>query len=984
MADSIGDSASAKPTARRSAPLKPVSLSRRIPLLFPLAAFGLYTLRLDAQSLWYDEAVSAWLASMSLPDLVRWTAHDIQPPLYYVLLHAWMRGVGTSEWALRFFSAWWGVLVVALGAALARRLTRSRVAATLAAVLFTLAPWNVYYSQEARMYTVFVALALALAWVDISTREEGGWRWWSLWGVLGLALLYTHYFGLFLLIAFSLWTGYTRLRHGNLAGPTHRIPASLWRTFRAAVRPLLLPWGIILGGYLPWLPFLITRFREDASYWGGTLKVGEALRHWWVHMTLGAPETFLEVEAVRWLPLFIAVTVAEVLGVSGGRRVPGERSAGEGQEMNLRITLGWLLTWFLLPPMGILLLAYRSPKFNPRYLMLVYPAWILLLVLPLARGRVPHGRGRVTRLVLRSPAFLPLLLIPLFIRADLAWFTDPAFTKPDFRGAIAYIRAHRAADEPVLLISGHMRPVFDYYAPDIPRYPLPDIEVLDVTQVLGFDVASEINRAIAGASGVWLLLWQDEVVDPMGVVPYLLSYAGEEDRSIPNAFWHVRVRHFVLPPDARVPEVPPVARSSRANWANVVELLGYTQHTDRVALFFRPLQGINEDLHLHMEVWDDAGFLWGQADARPGPYVYPTTRWQPGNVVLGLHPIPLINGTPAGTYTLRVRLYSERQPNGLDVLDAAGNPTGKDVLLPDIAVLRPRPLPPSEVEEQEFPPLPPARGATDVVTYSLTAVAADWPTLDAVRVWPPPPWEPGQRVYAQLRWRFARAPRDREVFTLALMAEGIRHRLVIAQFGAGEVEAGAWPRGARLFAQVRFRVPRDVTPGTWTLAVEVRARDTDVQAVQEIARVNIQPSQRVFDVPRVTYPTGVVFGDVMRLVGVDMDPQAFRPGATVPITLTWQSVQEVDISYTAFVHLLGPDGRLLAQEDHIPCRGACPTDGWLAGEVLRDRYDLELPRDLPKEGLVLEIGVYDAARPGFPRLKITETGEDAFLMPVPP
>ena len=941
------------------------------PLLLLLLAFALYTFRLDAQSLWYDEAVSARLASMPLPDLIRWTANDIQPPLYYILLHGWTRAAGTSEWALRFFSAWWGVLVVALGYTLARRLTRSRGAATLTALLFTLTPWNVYYSQEARMYTLLLALSMALALVLTVGNRTRGWR--VAFGVLALALLYTHYFALFLLIAFSVAVGMGWVGRGGATPKRHRGPTGVGQRLLVSMRPLVLPWGIIGVGYLPWLPFLLTRFREDASYWGGTLKVHEALRHWWVHMTLGAPETFLEKAAIRWLPLFVGVTVVVV-----GWGVVTVLRRHEGQhDREVGARLAWLLTWFLLPPALILFLAYRSPKFNPRYLMLAYPAWLLLLTLPLARRHASPW----TRLLAGS---LPLLVLPLFARADLAWFTDPAFTKPDFRGAIAYIRAHRTPNEPVFLISGHMSPVFDYYAPDIPRLRLPDIDVLDVNRVLGFEVAKDINRAIAGADGVWLLLWQDEVVDPMGVVPYLLSLVGEEDPRVPNAFWHVRVRHYRLPPGARVPESPPVEHPVRVNWENMVELLGYAQHGDRVALFFRPLQKINEDLRLHLEVWDEDGFFWGQADARPGPYMYPTTRWQVDKVILGLHPLPLVDGAPAGTYTLRVRLYSDAQPNGLDMLDAAGNPAGKDALLPGLIVNAPRPLTAVEGQEPGFPPLPPTSAAANILTYTLSYAMTELPTLDAVRLWPTPPWEPGQRVYAQLRWRLSRAPREDDVFSLVLLNRQEHYPLVEKSLSAREGQDRAWPSGAWLFSQVRFRVPRDVPPGTWTLAARVKPAETDVQHVQSIAKVDVRPSARVFEVPRVRYPVGAVFGDALRLVGVDTTPEAFRPGARAPITLTWQSVQEVDVSYTAFVHLLGPDGRILAQEDHIPCRGGCPTDGWIAGEVIRDRYDLTLPADMPESGLILEVGVYDASRPGFPRLKVADTGQSSVLLPITP
>ena len=50
--------------------------------------------RLGADSLWYDETVSTLLAGSPLPDLIRHTAGDIHPPLYYILLRGWLIALG--------------------------------------------------------------------------------------------------------------------------------------------------------------------------------------------------------------------------------------------------------------------------------------------------------------------------------------------------------------------------------------------------------------------------------------------------------------------------------------------------------------------------------------------------------------------------------------------------------------------------------------------------------------------------------------------------------------------------------------------------------------------------------------------------------------------------------------------------------------------------------------------------------------------------
>ncbi len=91
-------------------------------LVITLAAFALRLFHLAQQSLWYDEAFSVFLAQMDLGAITARTAADIQPPLYYYLLHFWTVLAGSSEFSVRFLSLWFGVLTVPLVYVAARRL----------------------------------------------------------------------------------------------------------------------------------------------------------------------------------------------------------------------------------------------------------------------------------------------------------------------------------------------------------------------------------------------------------------------------------------------------------------------------------------------------------------------------------------------------------------------------------------------------------------------------------------------------------------------------------------------------------------------------------------------------------------------------------------------------------------------------------------------------------------------------------------------
>ena len=130
--------------------------------------------RLDGQSLWYDEAVTAHVASQGISELTRWTADDIQPPLYYYVVAGWTRLAGRGEWALRFPSVCFSLLTVALLWALARRLfgagRAGQIAGLVAALLAAISPLYVYFAQEARMYAQLTFLCALAGYALLTGR----------------------------------------------------------------------------------------------------------------------------------------------------------------------------------------------------------------------------------------------------------------------------------------------------------------------------------------------------------------------------------------------------------------------------------------------------------------------------------------------------------------------------------------------------------------------------------------------------------------------------------------------------------------------------------------------------------------------------------------------------------------------------------------------------------------------------------------------
>jgi hypothetical protein len=502
-----------------------------------------------------------------------------------------------------------------------------------------------------------------------------------------VALLYTHYFGAFLLLAYGICFALGWL----VSAARGRIR---WRTL-AVFAVCCLSIGLF---YLPWLPAMLNRYAVDRSYWQGALKIGEALRHVAVSFATGAPETMLEGDAARLLPWFgVALLVAAgALLWQGSRGAERRRSGGaEGQGgsgVAAILSFVYLFTCLLVPIAAVLLLASRTPKFNPRYLMLVSPAYLLILAGGIgvlvgwkSRGAEEQGSGGARSTQHAAGSILALVLAGFLIVTSVIglhnWFTDPAFTKGQWRELVAAVRARIAPDEAVLLVSGHAAPAWDYYAPDIPRVRLPDIDILDVNAVLGFDAGARLQQALAGKAGAWLVTWQDGVLDPAGFVPYFLDRGGAEQPAA-EKFWHVGLRHWRLRPDASFPAAPVPAHEQGANFDHKLALLGWDDPRDgQLTVYWRVLNTLTQDYRVSLILEDAQGREVGRWDGRPAGYDYPTTRWQPGQEVFGRYPLPLPADAPAGPYTLTLAIYDEANPEGLDLRDAADNPAGKRVRL---------------------------------------------------------------------------------------------------------------------------------------------------------------------------------------------------------------------------------------------------------------------------------------------------------------
>lgn len=218
-----------------------VPMNARLPLLLiTLIAAALRLYHLGHLSLWYDEAATVILSKnlAQLPQSLTTSA-----PLPFVVAHYWDL-LGQSEFWVRLWAALLGTAIVPLVWALGRRLFGSR-AGLFAAALIAVNPLCIYYSQEARGYSMlpFFVIASAYFWVVAAKRT----RWWpfGLFASLTLALaFYSHYCAVLWIASLPLsMLVMARSRRGD----SRIVPNLFWLDLKtlAASFVLISPWLMV-------------------------------------------------------------------------------------------------------------------------------------------------------------------------------------------------------------------------------------------------------------------------------------------------------------------------------------------------------------------------------------------------------------------------------------------------------------------------------------------------------------------------------------------------------------------------------------------------------------------------------------------------------------------------------------------------------------------------------------------------------------------
>ena len=170
--------------------------------------------------LWLDEALSVNIARLPVTQIPRALAHDGAPPLYYLLLHLWMLVFGQGDIAVRALSGIVSVISLPFFWVAGYRLG-GRAVAWITFFLALSSPFAINYATTARMYSLMILWTLLGFLALVRALEDARPTRLIALGAVTAAMLYTHYWSLYLLVATGAWLVWRWWRTGE-GGPQVR------------------------------------------------------------------------------------------------------------------------------------------------------------------------------------------------------------------------------------------------------------------------------------------------------------------------------------------------------------------------------------------------------------------------------------------------------------------------------------------------------------------------------------------------------------------------------------------------------------------------------------------------------------------------------------------------------------------------------------------------------------------------------------------
>lgn len=912
-------------------------LYRSLLLIAILLAFGLRVLHLDDFGFWLDEGLTPLRSGYSVPDILsnRITiqdglTRDTHPPFYYLLIHFSRSLLGESDFGYRLPSVLASVLLVPVLYQLARQID-GRKTALIAAFLAAVNPLQVWYAQEARMYTTLVLLAAAATlalWKALSQRGLN--RWLFIYVLLSGLAFYTHYTAAFLIAAQGLFW--------------------IWLLWRKGHRRLLIgvaALAIIIA--LPLLPFTVPRLftGAEASYFhvSPLIMLQDVVHGFGLGQTVDAGQPGIKLLDLGALVLLLA-------GLIGPHPTEGKA----------RLRRLVLITYLMAAVLGLMAGSLIKPMYmGARHIMIGSPAFLLLA----ARGLLCLPRRPLFMAPLAGLAVV--LCGPVVSLCNL--YNDPDYAKDDVRALIQHVE-HRAGNNDLLLyndaillpIHWHYQQRDDVSATALPIYP----------HNSGPDTEQQLQALAEKYERIWFI----RSLPADGRDNKLIVRGWIEDHLVPVEKYSAHGRNMEvqvtaytttpvlvdtlpadgLPLDLQMDGLPPL-RGLRFDFVQPIArpslwLDLFWQRLGSLTQLCRPMEAPGKQLRFALrgpdgKLWlDESQPFWSVDWSLPQCRVKDESVHQtvdagndPGDSLVRLsYALPIPGGTPPGEYELILLVWD-------DVSGAALTEW-------------------QSLAHVELAPIPGPGFATTCPLYFDNG-------LDMLKIsFPDEKVRPGHTLPLAVYWRARTPPADTQY---QLDVIGPMGEIVLSQIGtpgASWLSADTWPLDTVVLELTGLYFAPETAPGNYRLrwrlssggkSVPVRPawRPWRSESIT-FGQVEVQPWPEETELPADVNLLEAQFGPAIELYGYELESEPLQQAGYLDLTLFWQALDVPDRSYYAFVHLvLAGEESIISQVDRIPVDWLRPTNGWRRGEVLTDSYALQVPEELAPGAYHLYVGLFD-------------------------
>ena len=624
-------------------------------LLFVLLlGFGLRLFQLGHQELRGDEAFSYLFAQRPAQEITGALIREGDPhsPLHYLLLHSWMNLSGDSEFAMRYISVLPSLLLIPLLYQLGR-LLGGRKLALFSAFWVALSPSLIWLAQDVRnQYNLTLfwgTLATVILVGKLYGEEASRFRrqrivYWGAYVLAATLTIYSHYYGLFILIAHAgyLWCPrngrWQRLGRWILAG------------FCAAF--LFLPWVVAI-----WR----TLFAADQLNDPSQPELADYLVKVGLELTMGSD---VAGGWVRWV--FATTLLIVVLGALW--------------LLKHKPNWGVLFTsWLLGGTLVIYLIRFSRATFNNFYIAVVSPAWWLLFAVGFFVLWHQRWRGW------RAFALIISLCILLANMVGLKnYYFDLAYSRSNgYREAVAVIEARMETGD--IFMPNFPDPTWGYYLrhldmPNVMQPVAPNLPAAESEQALQ-EITTMYDR-------VWFVPyessshWDSEKVVERWLDYHLLHESQSTHQNVDLwAFRPLRTSDDVtLSIDETLKEkiVLQAAYLTRNGQPqNPDEPLAVVAGDElKVSLIWSAHEAVEENYTVFVHLIAEDGSLQAQHDGAPLFGTRPTTTWQPNEQLLDRHELQVAETGFMGNGRLMVGMYDS---NTLERLPFANGETALEL-----------------------------------------------------------------------------------------------------------------------------------------------------------------------------------------------------------------------------------------------------------------------------------------------------------------